>query len=784
MRKPKVYVDKSNIAGDGLFASQDIKKGEKIGTAHVNGQPTPVVGKKHNHSEKPNMISKKKGNTRDVHAKRNIRKGEELTTDYRMQPELEQPEDFQTYQRMTPQKDGYRTYSPFKNLPYIDVNSNTIDTDNIVHDLHLIGNNNVIKTVKKNTGIHTVPGASQVREIPVSKKGGWLDAYDKGGSFYSDRQNIYRPIYQEGGNYIFRIPEKTTTSTTPEYPINPMSLTQDSKNQTLKEGRKEAEDWLSNWYSQRADLPQFTDLANRRKRAIDKRYFGFDTMPKDEPGTAMYWKGKIFTRPNDPYSSSSATLLHEFTHGLDDKTPQDYQESLTRKHFIPEKEWLKTESGKKFGKNKNFNYKYFTDPSEGRARLNTFRRRYNIDPSKTYTADEMKSIIENYRSYNKEGMPSRSKDSDTDIDTLFDIIGDDPARLAELNNTIVGNTPTQQPPTAKEGGWLEAYQNGGNCDGEDCSPEGWEKEIREVEHRIGDPKKWTKENQEELQNKLNEYKHWRENTPEGKAVIDYHNEPNEYVVFPPAHLNKEKYNMKRALELGYEPDEMGHWPSVDYESGEYLKSKKHPTAWKEYLYGYTFNPEQALNYNVVVNPEGYFGEDQLQYVPKQKKGGSTPSNSKLYGKVLREAKKKFKVWPNPFATAWVNAEYKRRGGDYNFDMKWEYGRGGGTPPDPETARDMLQAGTAHGHPLTARQKAYLAQIAGTDEEGNYIDDEGNLTDEYGNIIQQNEEESLDADEQAAEKADTYERGGAVPENRYKVPTQVHSRGYEPFNQRK
>ena len=171
-------------------------------------------------------------------------------------------------------------------------------------------------------------------------------------------------------------------------------------------------------------------------------------------------------------------------------------------------------------------------------------------------------------------------------------------------------------PMARYGGGLPKAQNG-----RAQTPEEWEKQIRAVENKIGDPKKWSQENYQELQDKLNEYKAWRENTPEGRAVVDYHNEPNEYVVFPPAHLNKEKYNMKRALELGYQPDETGHWPSVDYESGEYLKSKKHPTAWMEYLYGYTLNPEQAANYNVRVNPEGYFGDDQLQYVPKKPFGG-------------------------------------------------------------------------------------------------------------------------------------------------------------------
>lgn len=173
------------------------------------------------------------------------------------------------------------------------------------------------------------------------------------------------------------------------------------------------------------------------------------------------------------------------------------------------------------------------------------------------------------------------------------------------------------------GGGKPRFQDGGeDCESGDCSPEGYEKEIRDVEQRIGNPSQWTMEGLNELQDKLNEYKWWRENTPEGKAVVDYHNEPNEYVVFPPAHLNKDLYNMKRALELGYQPDETAHWPSVDYESGEYLKSKKHPTAWMEYLYGYTMNPEQALNYDVRVNPEGYFGEDQLQYIPKKAKGGA------------------------------------------------------------------------------------------------------------------------------------------------------------------
>lgn len=84
----------------------------------------------------------------------------------------------------------------------------------------------------------------------------------------------------------------------------------------------------------------------------------------------------------------------------------------------------------------------------------------------------------------------------------------------------------------------------------------------------------------------------------------------------------ETYNLQRALELGYTPDETGHMPSVDEETGMWLKSIDHPTSWKEYLYG-SLNRELGSNYNVRVNPEGYFGKRQLQYVSK-KNGGSIP----------------------------------------------------------------------------------------------------------------------------------------------------------------
>jgi hypothetical protein len=64
----------------------------------------------------------------------------------------------------------------------------------------------------------------------------------------------------------------------------------------------------------------------------------------------------------------------------------------------------------------------------------------------------------------------------------------------------------------------------------------------------------------------------------------------------------------------------------------WLKSTQHPTAWMESMYGYQLNPEVYKNYNVVYNPEGYFGDNQLQYVDKSQEyqiGGSLQTDPVL-----------------------------------------------------------------------------------------------------------------------------------------------------------
>jgi hypothetical protein len=90
----ELKIKKSTIEGKGLFANKSFLPNEVIGTAHIDGQPTKKIGMFHNHSENPNTESIIIGNKRILKPLKKIKKGEEITVNYRNQPELEQPENF------------------------------------------------------------------------------------------------------------------------------------------------------------------------------------------------------------------------------------------------------------------------------------------------------------------------------------------------------------------------------------------------------------------------------------------------------------------------------------------------------------------------------------------------------------------------------------------------------------------------------------------------------------------------------------------------------------------
>lgn len=81
----------SDIDGKGVFAIQAFKPNEFINIALV-GQKTTHFGKFLNHSDFPNAKTKKGENNYRTYALNPIKAGEEITVDYTVNKDLEQPE--------------------------------------------------------------------------------------------------------------------------------------------------------------------------------------------------------------------------------------------------------------------------------------------------------------------------------------------------------------------------------------------------------------------------------------------------------------------------------------------------------------------------------------------------------------------------------------------------------------------------------------------------------------------------------------------------------------------
>ena len=93
----KYYIDNSDIHGKGAFASKNYAIGDNVGKLHKilklgEEYKWTELGRMYNHSEEPNTKNVLEGDTRYMVALKPIKMGEELTSDYRLQPDMEQPE--------------------------------------------------------------------------------------------------------------------------------------------------------------------------------------------------------------------------------------------------------------------------------------------------------------------------------------------------------------------------------------------------------------------------------------------------------------------------------------------------------------------------------------------------------------------------------------------------------------------------------------------------------------------------------------------------------------------
>ena len=95
----KFHICKSNIDGQGAIASQNIKKGELIGTAFTDEEAAkPVLGQTQydtrtrlgrtlNHQDTENAIQRSENNKLNVYAKNAIKEGDEITINYKNAPD-------------------------------------------------------------------------------------------------------------------------------------------------------------------------------------------------------------------------------------------------------------------------------------------------------------------------------------------------------------------------------------------------------------------------------------------------------------------------------------------------------------------------------------------------------------------------------------------------------------------------------------------------------------------------------------------------------------------------
>ena len=512
----KYTVKKSNIAGEGAFAKNDIAPGEHIGKVHTIIQPYvdydfTELGHKHNHSENPNVQNVLIGNERHFFAIKPIKKGDELTSNYRLQPDLEQPEDFKDGGKMTPQKDGYRWYSPYKDLPYITVDSNAIDTNGIVHDLMLLGDDGTQKFVKKNTGTHILPDSKSVTEYPVqAKTGGWLSKYQEGGNVQSTSTKEtttylpYRVDYTdpktgkpaskwyesaEDAKYFMEhgALETVSPSGVSGYyekspgPKKPLPASEQKRLQDQAVLKNTVKDFYDQWYNSPMHEEMLRDSLNKgtglflnkrvnnltqdRLDTIDNKMdLNLEKLPQDgifeftSAGNVKYDRPELinispFTTPD----FQKGVSVHEGAHVTDQLLGIPKRDIKIMKRYADfNKEYPQSllKEGytpeEQVEDQKNFR-KYVSDPTETRARI--MNGRYELNNSKIYNPFKEKLTKEKFEQGEKE-----NKDFKRINDELRSIYTDD--QILDLYNKISKSENNQEQTLAQYGTSVESTQGG------------------------------------------------------------------------------------------------------------------------------------------------------------------------------------------------------------------------------------------------------------------------------------------------------------------------------------
>jgi len=221
----------------------------------------------------------------------------------------------------------------------------------------------------------------------------------------------------------------------------------------------DAKRWEKDWYRERAKLPQFRGIAEKRfnlAEDINMQPWGESSWLKSEaPGAGGYYS-PTYKSVNIPGHSFGRPLLytHERSHWYDYNAPQfpnynNYDPVLNSiipsEYRVPGKENASDKVDNKESiylpftdKKTGYGLDYYYDPTEVRARINEWRRRLNIDPTKNYSNEELQKMIDE----------DINSGDDTNFD-LYKIIRGRGDLLKRLHDAYVSNDTPNEDELAK-----------------------------------------------------------------------------------------------------------------------------------------------------------------------------------------------------------------------------------------------------------------------------------------------------------------------------------------------
>jgi hypothetical protein len=261
--------------------------------------------------------------------------------------------------------------------------------------------------------------------------------------------------------------------------------------------------WEKNWYSKRATLPQFTDIANKRLGAIEsvnmQPWGNTGEYISENPGSSGVYKydKKSVNIPSESFGDPS-TIAHERSHWFDYNFPQDDNIYLLGQYNgLPEYNFndpilnniipsdyklpygqitpstiaarflgedavpkgslppasdeiisikLPFKNQKEVGSSSRNIIDYYYSPTEVRSRTNEWRMNMGIDPTKNYTNEEIQEIID-----------KDVKSGNTENLDLYKVVRGRGDLLKQIHDSYVSNDKPNEDelPKAQVGGYTE-----------------------------------------------------------------------------------------------------------------------------------------------------------------------------------------------------------------------------------------------------------------------------------------------------------------------------------------